>query len=124
MKKSKASESNRFLDDLTDGFEAIQQYVRGERELRVTTLQRDATPESATDSSSTTTPYVVLFEEGPRGWAAVVPDLPGCVASGPTMEEVEVKIEREMQWYLQAARKAGRSLPTVVTRAKVLSVVG
>jgi predicted RNase H-like HicB family nuclease len=122
MKKRKEQETNRFLDDLTDGFEAIQQYVRGERELRVTTLHRAEEPDLATNANAVS-PYVVLFEQGPRGWAATVPDLPGCVAAAPTLEEVEAKIAHELRLYAQASRKAGHTLPAATTRAKELSLL-
>ena len=33
--------------------------------------------------------YVVVFEKAPKNYAAYVPDLPGCIATGASREEVE-----------------------------------
>ena len=36
--------------------------------------------------------YAVVFEKGPTSVGATVPDLPGCVAVAPTVEEVRALI--------------------------------
>jgi predicted RNase H-like HicB family nuclease len=36
--------------------------------------------------------YAVLFEQAESNWAAYVPDLPGCMTTGKTLEETEVNI--------------------------------
>ena len=33
--------------------------------------------------------YVIVYEQTPNNWAAYVPDLPGCIATGKTREEVD-----------------------------------
>jgi len=33
--------------------------------------------------------YAVIFEQTKANWAAYVPDLPGCVSTGRTLEETE-----------------------------------
>ena len=100
------------------GFEELGEHARGERTLRVTTLESE--PDSGTPLSKNAgqDPYVVLFEKGPHGWAATVPDLPGCVAAARSLEEAEAKIVREMQRYMQAVRKDGRAAPPPITQAK------
>jgi len=32
--------------------------------------------------------YTVIYEQGETNWGAIVPDLPGCVSIGHTLEEV------------------------------------
>jgi hypothetical protein len=34
--------------------------------------------------------YAVVFEKAPHNWAAYVPDLPGCVTTGPTLEDTRL----------------------------------
>jgi hypothetical protein len=36
--------------------------------------------------------YAVIFEQAERNWAAYVPDLPGCITTGSTLEETERNI--------------------------------
>ena len=36
--------------------------------------------------------YAVIFEQAETNWAAYVPDLPGCVTTGGTLEETERNI--------------------------------
>ncbi|MCH7979336.1 MAG: type II toxin-antitoxin system HicB family antitoxin, partial [Acidobacteria bacterium] len=33
--------------------------------------------------------YAVIIEKGPNNYSAYVPDLPGCVSTGKTLEAVE-----------------------------------
>lgn len=33
--------------------------------------------------------YPVIFEQAEHNWAAYVPDLPGCISTGKTLEETE-----------------------------------
>ena len=36
--------------------------------------------------------YAVIFEQVKTNWAAYVPDLPGCVSTGRTLEETELNV--------------------------------
>ena len=36
--------------------------------------------------------YAVIFEQAEGNWAAYVPDLPGCVTTGKTLEDTERNI--------------------------------
>jgi HicB_like antitoxin of bacterial toxin-antitoxin system len=47
-------------------------------------------PISRTDS----TRYAVVIEKGERNYSAYVPDLPGCVSVGDTLEDVKAKSAR------------------------------
>jgi predicted RNase H-like HicB family nuclease len=38
--------------------------------------------------------YMVVIEQAPQNYAAYVPDLPGCVATGETVEEVTANIRQ------------------------------
>jgi predicted RNase H-like HicB family nuclease len=37
--------------------------------------------------------YAVIFEQAEHNWAAYVPDLPGCISTGKTLEETERNIQ-------------------------------
>ncbi|HLM66776.1 MAG TPA: type II toxin-antitoxin system HicB family antitoxin [Longimicrobium sp.] len=61
--------------------------------------------------------FAVVIEKGPHGYAAYVPDLPDCIATADTEEEVENLIREAMARHLEALRKDGASLPDPATRA-------
>ena len=45
--------------------------------------------------------YLVIFEKGENSYGAYVPDLPGCVAIGETMEEVRGLIVDAIQFHIE-----------------------
>ena len=51
--------------------------------------------------------YAVIYEQTPRNWAAYVPDLPGCVATGATRPDVERLIREAIALHLDAMRQSG-----------------
>ena len=46
--------------------------------------------------------YAVVIEQGKRNFSAYVPDLPGCVATGKTLEEVKSNMAEAIEWHLEA----------------------
>ena len=55
--------------------------------------------------------YVVIFEESSNGWGAFVPDLPGCVALGFTLDETKNLIREVVEQHLAAMRADGDEIP-------------
>jgi len=55
--------------------------------------------------------YVVIFEEDENGCSAYVPDLPGCVAAGDTLEEVKVLITEGIGFHIEGLRASGAVVP-------------
>ena len=55
--------------------------------------------------------YAVIYEQTPRNWAAYVPDLPGCVATGATRTDVERLILEAIVLHLDAMRQSGAAIP-------------
>lgn len=45
--------------------------------------------------------YLVIFEKDITGYGAYVPDLPGCVAIGETMQEVRELIVEAIQFHIE-----------------------
>jgi hypothetical protein len=44
--------------------------------------------------------YAVIIEKGTNSYGAYVPDLPGCVAVGETIEEVKMLIQEAIEFHL------------------------
>lgn len=55
--------------------------------------------------------YAVLFEETETGYSAHVPDLPGCVAAGATLEETVSLMRKAIQMHLAGRREDGEPIP-------------
>lgn len=55
--------------------------------------------------------YAVVIENAGSNFSAYVPDLPGCVATGQTVEEVEREISSAIRFHLQGLKKDGHPVP-------------
>ena len=55
--------------------------------------------------------YAVVIEKGPGNYSAYVPDLPGCVAVGDTIEETEREIREAIEFHLEGLRADGLPVP-------------
>ena len=63
------------------------------------------------------TTYAVIYERTPNNYAAYVPDLPGCIATGRTRPEVERRIRAAIELHLQGMREDGVDPPPPTTTA-------
>ena len=55
--------------------------------------------------------YVVIFEKGENSYGASVPDLPGCIAVGETIEEVRELIVEAIEFHIEGLREDGEVVP-------------
>jgi predicted RNase H-like HicB family nuclease len=55
--------------------------------------------------------YAVVIEKAGGNHSAYVPDLPGCVATGVTVEEVEREIKEAIRFHLDGMREDGMPVP-------------
>ena len=65
--------------------------------------------------------YVVIFEKGEDSYGASVPDLPGCIAVGETMEEVRELITEAIAFHIEGLREDGDVVPLPSSRLLVQS---
>jgi predicted RNase H-like HicB family nuclease len=66
--------------------------------------------------------YAIVIEDAGRNLAASVPDLPGCVATGDSQEEVERLIREAIQLHLEGLAEDGLPLPEPSTRVEYVEV--
>jgi len=59
--------------------------------------------------------YAVIIERAENNYAAYVPDLPGCVSTGDTLEEMERNIREAIELHLEAMRELGEPIPQPTT---------
>ena len=55
--------------------------------------------------------YAVIYEKSGTGYGAYVPDLPGCVAAGATLEKTAELIRGAIEFHLQGMRADGEPIP-------------
>jgi predicted RNase H-like HicB family nuclease len=66
--------------------------------------------------------YAVVYEQAPHNWAAYVPDLPGCVATGRTRAVVQRRIREAIGLHLDALRDRGEDVPETSAAVEVIEV--
>lgn len=55
--------------------------------------------------------YAVIFEQASANWAAYVPDLPGCMTTGSTLEETKQNIREAIEGHIETLRQFGDPVP-------------
>jgi predicted RNase H-like HicB family nuclease len=66
--------------------------------------------------------YAIVIEKAERNYAAYVPDLPGCVATGSTIEETERLIREAIEFHLDGLRADGQPIPEASSRVDYVEV--
>ena len=55
--------------------------------------------------------YLIVIEKTSTGFSAYSPDLPGCVATGATRDEVETEMQGAIAFHLDGLREDGEPIP-------------
>ena len=66
--------------------------------------------------------YLVIIEKAESNYGAYSPDLPGCVATGGTVEEVEQNMREAIEFHLEGMRLHGEPIPEPSTRSIYVEV--
>jgi len=64
--------------------------------------------------------FAIVIEKAANNYAAYVPDLPGCVATGATVEEVEARIREAIALHLDGLREDGCPIPVPESRVEYI----
>ena len=62
--------------------------------------------------------YAVVIEQAEGNYSAYVPDLPGCVATGDSVEVVEAQIREAIRFHLDGLRADGAPIPSPTSIAE------
>jgi predicted RNase H-like HicB family nuclease len=62
--------------------------------------------------------YAVVIEKVTENYSAYVPDLPGCVASGPTVASVEAHIREAIRFHIEGLEEDGLPVPAPTSLAE------
>ena len=66
--------------------------------------------------------YLIVIEPTDTGFSAFSPDLDGCVATGPTREDVEREMAEAIEFHLEGLRAMGHAVPTPHSYATFVEV--
>ena len=66
--------------------------------------------------------YAIVIERADDNFSAYVPDLPGCVATGSTVEETEQAIRAAIEFHIEGLREDGAAVPQPTSRVDYVEV--
>lgn len=66
--------------------------------------------------------YAIVIEKATNNYSAYVPDLPGCVATGATVEETERAICEAVEFHLSGLREDGDPIPEPTSQVDYIEV--
>ena len=68
--------------------------------------------------------YAIVIEHGENNLSAYVPDLPGCITTGKTVEEIEQNILEAIELHLEGMMEDGDSIPEPHTDVRYVELQG
>ena len=66
--------------------------------------------------------YAIVIERAENNYSAYVPDLPGCVATGATVQEAESQIREAIEFHIAGLREDGVPVPQPASRVDYVDV--
>lgn len=66
--------------------------------------------------------YAIVIEKASSNYAACVPDLPGCVATGATIAETEMMIREAIEFHLEDLRADSLPIPPANSQVEYVEV--
>lgn len=66
--------------------------------------------------------FAIVIEQAENNFSAYAPDLPGCVATGSTVEDVEARMREAIEFHLDGLREDGFPVPRPSSRVEYIEV--
>jgi predicted RNase H-like HicB family nuclease len=66
--------------------------------------------------------YAIVIESAGSNYSAYVPDLPGCIATGSTRQEVESEIRSAIEFHIEGLREDGSPVPPATSRVEYVEI--
>ena len=66
--------------------------------------------------------YAIVVEKARNNYSAYVPDLPGCVATGSTIEEMDRKIRAAIELHIEGMMEDGLPMPQPTSIVQYIEV--
>ena len=66
--------------------------------------------------------YAIVIEKTESNYSAYAPDLPGCVATGATVEEVEEQMREAIAFHVEGLREDGLPVPEASSTVEYVDI--
>ena len=66
--------------------------------------------------------FAIVIERAETNYSAYVPDLPGCVATGSSVSEVEAELREAIAFHLEGLREDGLTPPQPSSQVKTIDI--
>lgn len=66
--------------------------------------------------------FLVIIEPGSHNYSAYVPDLPGCIATGKTLEEVKRNMREAISLHLAGMLEDNEAIPSSSSLAEYMDI--
>ncbi len=67
--------------------------------------------------------YAIVIERAEGNYSAYVPDLPGCIATGATISQIETEIREAIEFHIEGMREDGLPIPEPSSQVEYVEVV-
>ena len=66
--------------------------------------------------------YAIVIEKAESNYSAYVPDLPGCIATGANIQEVEAEIREAIEFHIDGLREDGSLIPLPSSQVEYIEI--
>ena len=66
--------------------------------------------------------YSIVIEKANGNYSAYCPDLPGCVATGASVQEITVRIKEAIEFHIEGLKAEGLDVPPPATTTALVEV--
>ena len=66
--------------------------------------------------------FLIVIEKAKRGFSAFAPDLPGCIATGRTVEQVEKRMHEAIKLHIEGLLEDNAPIPESRSLAEYIAV--
>jgi predicted RNase H-like HicB family nuclease len=67
--------------------------------------------------------YAIVIEKADNNYSAYVPDVPGCIATGATVDEVKQRLSDALRFHLEGIHADGDAAPPPTSTVDYVDVV-
>ena len=66
--------------------------------------------------------YAIVIEKAESNYSAYVPDLPGCIATGTNIQQVEAEIREAIEFHIDGLREDGSPIPLPSSQVEYIEI--
>lgn len=66
--------------------------------------------------------YLIIIEKAGKNYSAYAPDVPGCISTGKTVEEVKKNMLEALEFHIQGLIEDGLPVPKAITQSTYAKV--